>query len=372
MKIKSTLTIHPGITYRCILNLIFVSAAFAVLYLGSITTVRGDVSACPDPREPASMDIKMQRVTYYEDESPASGDLRAGVVDGRRIIRLRGWLYYYKPNAGSTVENAPVLIYNHGHDETRKEPCAIVNNFVPKGWVVFAPLRRGHSGSNIASTGVHTDDYVDNCVNSGPCSCNTCAVGEVPFCGRNGYEVNYIKQQVEDVREQIRYIRDRGAINTTGRIANRDKIAIAGHSFGGSLIVFANSALVNQNVAIDISGAELSWSEANPWWELELSCAMNSQQRPIYFLQPKNGRTLAPTRTLFGIAIENQYRSQAAIFRAAFWDSACVGLDSSCFDTETGMIKPEWEQAHGNFIVRPESVKEWAPSVREFINRYPR
>jgi hypothetical protein len=87
---------------------------------------------------------------------------------------------------------------------------------------------------------------------------------------------------------------------------------------------------------------------------------MEDQQRPIYFLQPKNGRTLAPTKTLFGIAINQKYRSQADIFPAAPWD-----------EDPNSSKGPEWKQAHGNFVTVESQVRLWGPSVIEFINRYP-
>jgi hypothetical protein len=76
-----------------------------------------------------------------------------------------------------------------------------------------------------------------------------------------------------------------------------------GHSYGGAAVIFSNEKDYGQNVVIDISGGELSWGEGNPYWEIDLREAMKNQQRPIYFLQPKNGRTLEPMEDLFGIAI---------------------------------------------------------------------
>jgi hypothetical protein len=71
------------------------------------------------------------------------------------------------------------------------------------GFVVFAPLRRGHrgkAGSNIRSTGIWTDDYVADCLASGNCSCDRCDGGS--FCSKNALEVDYVRQQYVDVSAQ--------------------------------------------------------------------------------------------------------------------------------------------------------------------------
>jgi hypothetical protein len=91
--------------------------------------------------------------------------LRASQDDGSYYVRLRVWLYYDADKA--EIKNTPVLIYNHGHDRVRGEVCAIAKYFVKHGYVVFAPLRRGHcgyEGSQIKSTGVYIDDYVAACI----------------------------------------------------------------------------------------------------------------------------------------------------------------------------------------------------------------
>ncbi|HEY0461438.1 MAG TPA: alpha/beta hydrolase [Pyrinomonadaceae bacterium] len=347
--------------------------SFAVLYFGAVQEARADVSSCS-----SFSGIQMKRVTYYENLSPPANDLRASIDGNKPVIRLKGWLYFAD---GEMNKNKPVIIYNHGHSDTRNEPCRLAKYFVEQGFVVFAPLRRGHSANTpspkpadwqpISSTGVFTDDYVKNCLISGKCSCNVCGI-ELPAsgCKSNRYEVDYIRQQVSDVRQQINYIKDHDAINssgknTTGKLVNPDQIAVLGHSYGGSVIIFANAELDTQSVAISVSGAELSWGSDEPEWETELSCAMGSQKRPIYFLQPKNGRTLAPTKTLYGIAINQKYRSQAAIFPPTAWDPLKI-------DDDTGLPELEYKQAHENFISNADEIKGWGKSVKEFIERYPK
>jgi hypothetical protein len=93
---------------------------------------------------------------------------------------------------------------------------------------------------------------------------------------------------------------------------------------------------------------------------------MQEQKRPIYFLQPKNGRSLAPMKTLFGIAIDRKYRADAAVFPPTDWDPNKI-------DPDTGeCCEPEYSQAHDNFISNTSEIEVWGKSVKEFIERYPK
>jgi len=343
----------------------FFSFIFAALYFASSAVAQAAVSEC-DAVWGASSGIVTEQVDYVPKKPGKKGDLRASLVEGSYVVRLSGWLYY---PADLVVKDSPVLIYNHGSGRELGEPCAIAKYFVKHGFVVLVPLRRGHSArtperipsnwKRIESTGVYTDDYAADCKanrNCPACTKDSCPDGLI--------EIDYIRQQVADVADQISYMKARPAIgkNATGKLADPKRIAIAGHSYGGSLMVFANAELKEHSVAIDISGAEVSW-ERNPHWKTVLSAIMNSaQQLPIYFLQPANARSLGPTEVLSAIAVSRKYPAQAKIFPAA----PC--FKNPCDTSE----ESEARQAHMTFVRRREQVELWAPSVIEFINRYPR
>jgi hypothetical protein len=136
-----------------------------------------------------------------------------------------------------------------------------------------------------------------------------------------------------------------------------------GHSWGGSLMVFTNRYDLGQSATIDLSGAEMSWGNINPFRRDDLKAAMSIQRLPIYFLQPKNARSLAPGKVLFGLAANNGYLAQAAIFPSAPCDAdPCEPTDES----------PEWKQAHDNFVEKRIAVETWGMSVVDFVNRNPR
>ena len=331
---------------------------------GSVSAGTAAVSEC-DRIWGTSSGITMEQMEYVSGKPGKQGDQRVSLAGGSYIIRLSGWLYY---PANTVVKDAPVLIYNHGSGKEFSEPCAIAKYFVKNGFVVFVPLRRGHMArtpdqippnwKKIESSGIYTDDYVAACQKDRNCPACTAA-----SCPEDLIEIDYIRQQVADVADQLRYIKALPAIgkNAVGKLADPRRIALAGHSYGGSLMVFANAELKDHNVAINISGAELSWNR-HPNWKTVLSATMNkAQHRPIYFLQPANARTLEPSEVLHGIAVARKYRSQAKVFPAA-----------PCFrDPCDTSEEPEARQAHTTFVRRRDQVELWAPSVIEFINRYP-
>lgn len=330
--------------------------------------------------------IEMIRVVYFGPANLTATDSRANPNSPSHIAALRGWLYY-KRAADGTVKDSKVVIFNHGSERERPEPCTTAKNFVNAGYVFFAPLRRGHVAAvpdeppagwlPLTSTGVYLSDYQTKCMRTASqsagadlphlfCSSAFCRP-EVPCTDpnkNNAVEVDYLYRQRTDIRQQIEYIKELPAIGTSGKLANPRRIAIMGHSFGGSAVVLANQFDYGQNVAIAISAAEKSWRPENPFWERDLRNAMEDQARPIYFLAPKNGRSIEPVKTLFGIAVDREYRSQAAIFGYAPCKDEYLRPDGSCDTSE----EERWEQAHETFLGQ---VDIWGPSVRNFIFRNP-
>ncbi|HUQ32219.1 MAG TPA: hypothetical protein VM095_08860 [Pyrinomonadaceae bacterium] len=334
-----------------------------LLCFGSASVARAEAPQCFGP----DSGITTKEVSYVPPTNTYAGDPRSN----NGVVHLMGWLYYKIKRDAHTLADAPVVIFNHGHEQERKQPCEIARYFVNQGFVVFAPLRRGHYGDGIASTGVYIDDYVGDCLRT--YQCRPCELLDPATCTENAYQVDYLRQQYVDVIDQVYYIRNHPSVgrSRTGKLADPTRIAILGHSFGGALMVFANARSGLHNVAIDVSGAELSWGDAEPYWESELKAAIGDARRPIYFLQPKNGKSLAPTKVLFGESINRENRAQGSIFPPATWDSVCFPHNANCWDAEKGEIKPESKQAHSSFIGNRDQVELWGPSVIEFINRYP-
>ena len=372
-------------------NLFFNSLiGIAIITIASIQVIRADDAS------PCGGDIKVREVRYF----PINGTLITNALDTRSDgsngfeVRLEGKIHYVRA-AGSVLKNRPVLIFNHGHEQNRGEVCGTVRFFTDRDWVVFIPLRRGHTldknddgdtgdSGEISSTGIHIDQYVNYCMRTFAeavtsfrpqlyCTApNTCRP-DVPCASnnkRNAVETDYLNQQRADIGEQIAFIKTVRAITdpgvtTTQKLANAKQITIIGHSYGGSAVIFANAFDYGQNIAVSVSGGELSWGDDEPYWENDLVTAMQSQARPMYFLQPKNGRTLLPTRRLFWEAVENGNRSMAQIFPPA--PCEVEGDVSPC----NADPDPEWRQAHNTFL-GDDQIALWGPGVIEFSKRYKR
>ncbi len=329
-----------------------------------------------------------QQVTYLSQVTNAL-DNRVDPGDDLHFVRLRGTLHYRK-NVFETLRNKPVIIFNHGHEKERGDPCAIVDFFTAQGWVVFAPLRRGHSlkdDPSERSTGIYIDDFVDYCSRSqaeaeenlepplpylyqGSGFCRPDAPTEDPATLRSAVELLYLRQQRTDVRDAITYIKALGAIGgtgaATGKLADPKRIVIMGHSYGGALMVMTNDHNYGQSVAIDIAGAELSWDE-EPYWKIDLEDAMRDQKRPIFIFQAQNGKYLTPTKRLTIVGVNKELILQSAIFPPA---PACADSngDGLCDDNPDQTV---FKDIHGNFIGRSQ-VAIWGPAVIDFANRHPR
>jgi hypothetical protein len=346
--------------------------------------------------------VEAQRTTYL----PISGRLYTNALDSRtdpgdsaHEVVLRGTLHYRRPIIGDmTLKNRPTLIFNHGHEQKRGEACAIVEYFTANGWVVFTPLRRGHfidlpGDAVYRSTGIYIDEFVDKCSRSqseaesgfpesddppylphlyrGSGFCRPGAPITDPAVRRSAVELSYLAEQRIDVRDAITYLKSlpaitSGVLSHTWKLVDPKNIVVLGHSYGGALTILTNQFDYGQSVAIDIAGAELSWDNPDePYWKIDLMEAMQDQKRPMFLFQARNGKYLTPTKNLFKIGVNQEYRIQAAIYGNA---PACADNDSDglCDGDPTQTV---FKDIHGNFIGVPAQVASWGPAVIDFAKR---
>ena len=221
------------------------------------------------------------KVSYLVDEYARAGDTRATPYDDHGKpewrIDLKGYLWL--PEPPRKAHGYPVLVYNHGHDSTQP-PCSIVNFFRKRGFLVFAPLRRGQGG---ISTGIDIETYSKQCDD-----CDEQAA-------HDARENEYLQKQSEDIVDAVAFI-------ARNDYANPNRIAIMGHSYGGMAVLYANTLLPElkkgeHRAIIDISGGELTW-ERNPIIRVSLPLAVLHGRYPILFLQPANGVSLGPMTLL--------------------------------------------------------------------------
>jgi len=306
----------------------------AALCLAPLAAAADARSGCKLPAG-ASMRV----VEYFNGPPTLANDLKC---DGHKCS-LKGWLYLPR----GVAAGSKAVVFLHGHAQDRHEACAITDEVLGKGWVVFAPVRRGHNGLDgdkkvFSNTGMYIDDWAKK-QPSGATDANLF----------EAYRVRYAILWKADVELALRHLA--GMAFGGGKLINPRHIGLIGHSYGGilSLLSADGSFKVNPAAIVDIAGAELSWGEGTNPWKSVLEAAVKSRRVPIYFLQPRNGKSTAPTAGLSYVAASHGNKEfQAAIFPAVQPASSVSAQD-----------------VHEQFI-GTKYVPKWAPSVRDFFDRY--
>jgi hypothetical protein len=188
-------------------NIVRKTLIFSLLVAATLAMSISALALCNGEPENYRKAIK----TYYELEYPAllSFDTRCRYLTnsaGQQVcrIRLRGTLYYplasaYQTQPGEPDAQFPAMVINHGSEEIFEADskfCAQANYFVPKGYIVFVPFRRGHGDNDGAadkSTGIYVEDILNDWASANPVyfhntSCTT----------RSCYKAELLKEQADE------------------------------------------------------------------------------------------------------------------------------------------------------------------------------
>jgi len=190
--------------------------------------------------------------------------------DGKTLV---GYLYH--PDSSGPW---PALIWNHGSE---KDPGAgpqfatVASAFVPEGYLVFAPVRRGHGESE--------GDYI---------------VDRAKFTGRvqgrdAANELTIQLLETEQLRDQLaglEFVKQLPFVDP-------ERIVVAGCSFGGIQTLLGAASKAGYKAAISISPAALSW-DSNEYLRSRLIKAVRQIDIPVLILQPAKDASLAPSRAL--------------------------------------------------------------------------
>jgi dienelactone hydrolase len=172
----------------------------------------------------------------------------------------------------------PALVWNHGSE---KDPGggpqfdSVARIFVPRGYVVFAPVRRGHA----TSEGRYITDEIDRARQSGG--------------ARAAQELQVRLLETEQIADQLagfEYVKNLNTVDAS-------RVAVAGCSYGGIQALIGAEKNAGYRAAVTISPAALSWN-GNPLLRERLLRAVRNINVPVMLLQPAKDASLEPSRVL--------------------------------------------------------------------------
>ena len=183
--------------------------------------------------------------------------------------------YLYKPDGSGKF---PAVLWNHGSERNPgggPQFDTVASVFVPAGYAVFAPMRRGHSDSE----GEHIADAMQReSALHGP------EAG--PRLGTKLLETS----QLDDQLAGLALLKQQTFVDTS-------RLVVAGCSFGGIQTLLGAERNVGYRAAVSISPAAQSWAR-NPDLRARLMTAAKRITIPVFLLQPPKDDSLEPARVL--------------------------------------------------------------------------
>ena len=201
--------------------------------------------------------------------APASAFNKQRVTFKSGELTLVGYLF--KPNGRGPF---PLVVWNHGSEPNPgggPQFDSVAAIFVPAGYVVFAPVRRGHVGSE----GRYIQDEITAARERG---------------GMDAAQRTMIRlhetEQLDDQLAGQAYARHVAGVDTT-------RMVVAGCSYGGIQTLLVAERGAGYKAAIPISPAALSW-QFSPLLQERLVRAVAKIEIPVFLIQPmKRGMQLA-------------------------------------------------------------------------------
>jgi dienelactone hydrolase len=171
-------------------------------------------------------------------------------------LELKGFLYR-PPGPGPF----PAIVYNHGSEKTLAYIDKLAVPFVERGYVFFAPNRRGQG----RSPGTYILDVLN------------------PLRGAQWSQtlVRLHEEQLSDQLQGLEFLK-------TQPFVDSGRIGVFGWSFGGiQTLLAAERSDTGYKAAINCAGAAQSWN-GSPDLQARLSKAAQSATIPVFFMQAQN------------------------------------------------------------------------------------
>jgi dienelactone hydrolase len=244
----------------------------------------------------------------------ASASAQTAPFNKRHVTFKSGGLtlagYLYQPTGPGPF---PAVLWNHGSEPDPgggPQFDSVAAVFVPAGFAVFAPMRRGHSDSQ--------GEYIRQSIQQ-ESSLHGQAAGL-----RLGVHL-LETSQVDDQLAGLAFLKRQPFVDTT-------RLVVAGCSFGGIQTIFGAARHVRYRAAVPISPAALSWNNS-PDLQARLKDAVSKIDIPVFLIQPAKDASLEPAKVLGPILTRRNAINRVKIFPA-------VGPEAQqahCFGGAPGM-----------------------------------
>lgn len=205
--------------------------------------------------------------------TPTAGPTKERVTFKSGDLTLVGFLF--KPSGQGPF---PGIIWNHGSEKspgTGPEFDSVASIFVPAGYVVFAPMRRGHGDSQ----GDYIQDQLDQVLKSQ---------------GAAAAQQFFVQQmegpQLDDQLAGQAYLKSLPYVD-------KNRLAVVGCSYGGIQTVLAAERGAGYKAAVAESPGAESW-EGHKSLQDRLVKAVSGINMPVYLLHPEKDASVAPGYTL--------------------------------------------------------------------------
>ena len=244
-----------------------------------------------------------------------SATAQAPLYHKQRVTYSNGSLtlvgYAYHPDGAGPF---PTVIWNHGSEHNPgggPQFDSVAAMFVPAGYAVFAPMRRGHSDSQ--------GDWIQDAIHATMSSQGE-AAAERLMVRMMGSE------QLDDQLAGLTYAK-------TLPFVDASRMVVAGCSYGGIETLLAAERGAGLKAAMSISPAALSW-RGHAVLQERLVQAVRKIDIPVLLIQPPKDASLEPARVLGDAAKRAGKRSFVAkVYPPTMPDSQQV----HCFGGARGM-----------------------------------
>jgi dienelactone hydrolase len=175
--------------------------------------------------------------------------------------KLHGFVH--RPSGGGPF---PAIVFNHGSEQLPGDKPGQAAFWVPRGFVLFVPHRRGHGRSKDAGPHIGAKLADERAL------------------------VDELVAQVDDVVAAVHWVAAQPYVDKT-------KIAVAGCSFGGIESLLVAERDVPIAASVDFAGAAMTWAKT-PLLQERMKQAARSARVPMLFIQAENDFDTSPSRLL--------------------------------------------------------------------------